>query len=143
MKTCFKCNQEKALSEFYKFAKMKDGYLGKCKVCTLKDTGRYRSENLEYYRALKRRKGNKVKEENKVWAKKDKKKFPAKYKAQNKVTNALRNGNLIRHPCEVCGSEKYIHAHHDDYAEPLNVKWLCAIHHSKWHKENGAGLNGR
>ena len=37
MKKCFKCNQEKPLSYYYKHKKMADGFLGKCKDCTKKD----------------------------------------------------------------------------------------------------------
>lgn len=37
-KICFKCNQEKPLSDYYKHKAMGDGYLGKCKDCTKKDT---------------------------------------------------------------------------------------------------------
>jgi hypothetical protein len=38
-KTCFKCSEVKPLAEFYKHPGMTDGHLGKCKTCTIKDTG--------------------------------------------------------------------------------------------------------
>jgi hypothetical protein len=44
-------------------------------------------------------------------------------------------------PCEVCRTTEKIHAHHDDYAKPLNVRWLCSAHHSQWHAKNGEALN--
>lgn len=37
-KPCFKCLIVKPLSDYYKHPKTTDGYLGKCKECTKKDT---------------------------------------------------------------------------------------------------------
>lgn len=52
--------------------------------------------------------------------------------ARWQVHRALRTGRLTRQPCEVCGAEK-VHAHHDDYSRPLEVRWLCPAHHREIH----------
>ena len=51
-------------------------------------------------------------------------------RASGLVRKAIRNGVLVRQPCEVCGSEPS-DAHHDDYEKPLDVRWLCRLHH-RW-----------
>lgn len=45
-----------------------------------------------------------------------------------KVHRAVKSGKLKKLPCEVCGEVK-VEGHHDDYSKPLEVKWLCSIHH--------------
>lgn len=57
-----------------------------------------------------------------------------KYRAHLAVETALRRGELMKLPCEVCGTEDgRIDAHHDDYSEPLKVRWLCRLHHVRHH----------
>lgn len=58
---------------------------------------------------------------------------PLKHAAHWKVAAALRSGRLVREPCETCGQRAQ--AHHRDYAEPLEVRWLCRTHHHLLHKE--------
>ena len=41
---------------------------------------------------------------------------------------------IERRPCEVCGAKA--EAHHDNYNEPLNIRWLCFKHHREWHKKH-------
>lgn len=62
---------------------------------------------------------------------------PEKRAAHIIVGNAVRDGKLHKQPCEVCGAAD-VHAHHDDYSKPLNVRWLCPSHHSEHHKEHAA-----
>jgi hypothetical protein len=50
------------------------------------------------------------------------------------VRRALRDGTLVRGPCEICGA-KGEHAHHDDYADALIVRWLCRRHHKEHHRK--------
>lgn len=54
------------------------------------------------------------------------------------MNNAIRRGTLIKGDnCEICGATNP-EAHHDDYAKPLEVRWLCKDCHCKLHREIGA-----
>lgn len=57
-------------------------------------------------------------------------------RAHKAVATALRAGRLQRKPCEVCGATE-VHAHHDDYRKPLDVRWLCPVHHRAEHSSPG------
>lgn len=139
-KECFKCGEVKILSDFYKHAQMKDGHVNKCKACNKKDVSENRSLRADYYRKYDRDRGNR---QGKEYCSEYRAKYPNKYKAHNMVNNAIRRGVLFKEPCSICGKEEMIHGHHDDYLKPLNVRWLCSVHHNEWHKENGEGLNGQ
>ena len=64
----------------------------------------------------------------KVW----RDRHPEKKAAHQAVQSAIRNGTLVRQPCVQCGSERS-HAHHEDYSRPLDVTWLCHVHHMERH----------
>lgn len=79
-----------------------------------------------------RRKNNSVdREKYNKYQKEYRKKNIKKVKARKAVFIALRNGTLIKKPCEKCGTKKNVHAHHPDYSKPLKVAWVCAIHHAE------------
>jgi len=96
-KVCFKCNITKELNDFYKHPQTKDGYLGKCKICTKLDvkiiTQKLTStaEGLEkekernrekYHRLLYKDKYKPTFENKKRISEKHKIKYPEKYKAK-------------------------------------------------------------
>lgn len=151
VKKCFKCLVEKPLSEFYKHSKMADGRLNKCKDCTRQDVTDNRKNNSEYYKAYDRARADlpervaKRKEIAENWKtdpklKKRRTEFSKNWKENNLLkraahvitNNAIRDGKLIKKPCEICS--KKAEAHHDDYSSPLDVRWLCKKHHAEHHK---------
>lgn len=47
--------------------------------------------------------------------------------AQSALRSALKRGVIFRCPCETCGADE-VDGHHDDYAKPMQVRWLCRKH---------------
>ena len=67
-----------------------------------------------------------------------------KMECRLKVIRAIRQGVLKpADRCEECGREPYtkrrkrLDGHHDDYAFPLSVRWLCPKCHARWHATHG------
>ena len=50
------------------------------------------------------------------------------------MSKAIRDGSLIRQPCERCGHPK-TDGHHEDYSKPLDVIWLCRRCHLQHHRK--------
>ena len=137
-KKCFKCGEVKALEEFYKHKQMKDGRVNKCVSCNKDDVKNHRLGNLDKIRAYDRARGSRQTAEDTA---KYRKNNPVKYAAHLLVNNHLRDGKLHKQEfCEGCGCGP-TQGHHDDYAKPLEVRWLCSLCHHKWHIENGEGIN--
>ncbi len=136
-KQCFKCGAWKPHSEFYKHKAMKDGLLGKCKICTKKDASMHRLENLEKIREYDKSRSklpHRVQKRIEVY-KEYKLKFPERVRANIAVNNALRDKKIVKWPaCAVpdCNSKNPV-AHHPDYSRPLDVVWLCQAHHRQAH----------
>lgn len=61
--------------------------------------------------------------------------YPERRKAWQAVYAAVKSGHLIRPDTCSCGRYARITAHHDDYARPLDVLWLCAVCHKARHEE--------
>lgn len=140
MKKCFKCNELKSLTSFYKHPQMLDGHVNKCKDCNKRDVRENRFIKVDYYRAYDRARGSRMTLEKQIkWRKEN----LAKYQTKVLISNLIRSKKLIKQPCEECGVNEYMHAHHEDYLRPFEIKWLCAAHHSQWHKKNGEGKNGK
>ena len=132
-KTCFKCRKTKPLSDFYKHPKMGDGHLGKCKDCACHDVRENRKIRADYYRAYDCKRGNRMTVED---IRKQREAHPEWNKAHRAVSWAKKAGKLKAQPCECCGSSTLVHAHHDDYSKPLEVRWLCPLHHKMVHSSS-------
>jgi hypothetical protein len=158
VKKCTKCKQEKPLEDFSRDNRPgRGGRASQCKECVsaAQRTPQARRRAREKYaenpgqdraRALLWRENNPEKARAQ-WARSDAKNREAKrlrgrqWYAENPglaaahrtTTRAIASGRLIRQPCEECGATENIHAHHDDYDKPLEIRWLCAKHHMRLH----------
>jgi len=90
------------------------------RACARESARRARQRDPERFREIQRR-----------W----RRKHPKKAAAYAKTHWAIAKGMLVRAPCEACGHEK-AEAHHDDYDKPLEVRWLCKLHHMEHHYPN-------
>jgi hypothetical protein len=109
MKTykCHICGKRKTKRAFHHNKHRSSGLASFCKMCARKRP--YWHRRKDYFKKYVA--GNKE-----------------KIRAKWKVAYALKTGKIVKNPCEVCGKTR-VEAHHDDYAEPLNVRWLCHKHH--------------
>jgi len=126
-KYCTTCCIYKEYISFSKDRSRNDGYDRRCLECAAR-----------YLKILRERdtvSNRKYFENRTIWMRKwinspgEKK----KQKARKLVRQALLNKELIKMPCGVCESPD-VHAHHDDYSKPLEVKWLCPLHHKRLHR---------
>lgn len=156
-KKCFKCSATKPVDHFYRHPGMADGRLGKCIECTKIDVRANRLAKIDYYREYDAQRNSKphrilahkrysATEAGRLSMRKAKKRYAdhnlIKRAAHIMLRNAVRDGRIEKPgECSECGSGGRIHGHHDDYAFPLSVRWLCSKCHTQWHKHNES-ING-
>ena len=107
------------------------------------------NSNEEYnlwYRIYRTLNGDKIrkykKEYNRKWRMENgfhnevnsRKKYPEKKVARRKLRYAVKHGKIKKEPCIKCGNTKS-QGHHYDYKFPLDVFWLCPLHHTQLHKK--------
>ena len=160
-KKCSVCKKVLSLLMFYKNRHRKDVYSDYCKECNNKMGLKYRSPKKgietrkkyrdkyiktdkykEYISKYVRRK--EVKERSKINMKKylstekGKQYIIKRRKKQQELGHKYAHLQVCRKlkklPCQVCGTTKHIHGHHEDYSKPLDVMWLCAKHHAQLHR---------
>ena len=123
-KTCSSCYETKPTDQFYRSAVNVDGYYGICKDCQKeKATNNRKNKNLLSYEQVAQHK--------KFWLPDNR----LKRKAHQAVGYAIASKKMIRQPCEKCGTNENVVAHHEDYTKPLDVVWLCKKHHRERHLE--------
>ena len=139
-KRCRICLQIKDISFFYERKNcLSNPYRNECKKCSNLNMIRHRKESepyriksriwaSNYMKTRRKEKGFSTRASN-IYRKEN----PEKVRAHEKIRSAMKNGTIKRQPCEICGKIKFIHAHHPDYSKPLDVKWLCPIHHMQIH----------
>jgi len=134
MKECKKCGATKALDDFYRHPGNRDGRQGKCKECAKAavraNYRKRRNAKREYERARQQKPERRRKKLE--YQRQYRERYPEKTRARARVWKAIRDGRLIRQPCEHCGDE-LAQAHHPDYSKPLEVMWLCVTCHYKEH----------
>jgi len=115
MKTCYKCKISKEYNEFYKNYAKKDGHGSICKQCdAIREKLRIRVDHAKHQEAWKKRN-------------------PEKFEAHKILQRSVRKKLIEKTECFVCGDEK-VEAHHADYDRPLDVIWMCRLHHRETHK---------
>ena len=110
---CKTCNKFKSLSEFTRSKRSPSGYEHRCLVC-----------RADWQRDYNRTRQGREKHKKVVKALINK--HPERRRAYYKVFKAIKDGVLVKQPCEICATPK-TQAIHTDYTQPLNVKWLCRL----------------
>jgi hypothetical protein len=138
-KVCKQCGEQKELTEYYRRSATADGYFGKCKICVNGDAKARRQDPSRRDRVLEKdreaharyRKAHPIRIAERV------KNYRRGNKEKVRAWNAVAWNLESPGACSDCNSTSHVHAHHDDYSKPLDVRWLCAVCHKQHHAKAG------
>lgn len=119
-KLCAMCKETKPVEDFYPSKQTRDGRRSYCRKCwheapSIQEAYRRHRKSKKFHDNLQRRR-------------RDDPEYRRKYLIRMFTGIAAQLGVITRQPCEVCGDPK-VQAHHTDYSKPLEVRWLCKVHH--------------
>ena len=126
-KDCRKCGVRKSRNAFYATPLNRDGCMGKCKECHKAAMKKNRRTNPAVQAAERQRaKLPHRRAKATIAAPRWREKNPQRYRAQNAINNAIRDGKLKRGACS-CGAKKNVFGIPADPKKPLQrVGWKCA-----------------
>ena len=160
-KHCRRCETDKLLGEFPNDRSRPDGKFPYCKACSRKSAQKYYEANSEDY--LRRARDRYYADHEKslarrtVYRKRNRKRLsraqsqyerdgrcdPEKQSARGKLQRAVRTGKITKPKnCGSCGAKtekKKLAGHHEDYARPLDVQWLCPRGHGRHRRSTSEG----
>ena len=133
-KICTSCKKNKAVTEFGRNSKTRDGYRCWCKPCDNLKSREFNRDNPGkyrlYQRAWRQRNPERVGASSAAW----KRANPIAHLAHQRLNDAVRSGCILRPACcELCGTKAALDGHHDDYSKWDSVKWLCRPCHKRLH----------
>jgi hypothetical protein len=136
---CGKCHEFFPKEGFYKNKRTILGITSECRNCHCKtslnsrDQELARKNNREYARRAVKANPKKFRE---LWKKRNIVK-DERYTARMLLNRAVKRGDITKpNRCEECDQEIRLTAHHDDYSQPLKVRWLCYECHGKLHRKS-------
>lgn len=134
-KKCSFCKRHKNKNQFNKDKTTRDGLRYICKDCNLELVRSWRKRNRDKDRQYQKDyfSSEKGKLAKKRANKKLRAKRPVAIRANAIVNRAVNKGLISKRPCEICQSDDRVQKHHDDYSKPLDVRWLCYLHHKQVH----------
>lgn len=137
---CPGCKSHVARELFAKNKNRPNGLHAYCLACNRRKQAAERARRGDDYREMRRR--YRATEGGRAAYRRYRTNHPGKAYAHLAAQHAVAEGKLIRPAsCEQCSRVGIIDSHHDDYAKPLEVRWLCRWCHQEWHRINGEAAN--